>query len=182
MVWHREFDETYQTEYFYNDETQESSWEPPAAWRCDDGRSEGAGLVSPTGLEMEVDDDEEDDVEASGVRHRGSYDEESDDESDASDEADEMLSESRFAAGCEKVRADTEPVMRASARRRRRAGCRVRDGPPRYTCIFFFHACLCEGPFAAIEAAVRSLCYLAMARPRLDARCFFSFRDAPPHA
>ena len=39
MVWHREYDETYETHYYYNDADGTSSWEQPADYEEDDGVS-----------------------------------------------------------------------------------------------------------------------------------------------
>ena len=82
--------------------------------------------------------------------------------------------ESRASAAGDRVYAETEATMKASragAHTTRRALLST-DGR-RYTCIFYFHACLCEGPFAALEAAGRAVCYAAAARPPASS-CLFS--------
>ena len=161
MTWHKEYDETYQTHYYYNDETGESRWDTPA-----DDDADAEGLVAPA-----------DDDAATRVRRRGSCDDDdaSDgDASDASDDGDELLAESRASAAGDRVYAETEETMKASragAHTTRRALLST-DGR-RYTCIFYFHACLCEGPFAALEAAGRAVCYAAAARPPASS-CLFS--------
>ena len=56
MTWHKEYDETYETHYYYNDETGESRWDAPA-----DDDADAEGLVAPA-----------DDDTATRVRRRGS--------------------------------------------------------------------------------------------------------------
>lgn len=149
MAWTREFDRTYQTHYWYDAATGESSWTEPPGWS-----EPSATAPNPETDRLVVGDDAKDEeleLVDRGPRRRASQD---DTESDSDDE---MLPASRIDAQARKVHSETEPVMRT------------------WRCCFYFHANCCEGPCAALEAFLRAPFYiiagvLCFWRPRVGYR------------
>ena len=119
----------YQTHYWYDSKTGESSWTEPPGWSEPSVEAE-----NPETDRLTNKDDELELVDLGPRRRERSQD----DSEDESDEDVEMLPSSRADAHTRQVYAETAPTMR------------------QWRCCFYFHANFCEQYCAAAEGLIRA--------------------------